>query len=250
MKGKVLGFSEADGTGAIAADDGSRHRFAREDWRGERAPTAGTTVDFESEGGAAREIYPVTGAAMAALSGINVDLGGLSGSAEGARIGALFTRSLAVPLALVVLLACFLPALSSPMESASLMSLGSIVAQLSMASEAQAMFGGGESSGLGAIEPLLALRFLAPLCALWLIWAAWVGKAEKLPLVATGAAALLAALLVFMLKAAAVSMVPDMAREAISAAISFGLGVWLLVFAGGALIAAGLGKLRNPLAKG
>jgi hypothetical protein len=31
--------------------------------------------------------------------------------------------------------------------------------------------------------------------------------------------------------------------------ISLGIGTWLLLLAGAALIAAGLGKLRNPLAK-
>lgn len=247
MKGKVLGFSETDGTGAIAADDGSRHRFTRDEWRGDRTPAAGMTVDFESEGGAAKDIYPVSGAAMAALSGINVDLGGLSGSAEGAKIGALFTRSLAVPLALVVLLACFMPALSTPMQSASLLGIDAITAQLNMVAQAQAAFGGGDG-GSGGADTLIMLRYLAPITALWLIWAAWAGKPERLPMLVTGAAALLAALVVVGLKSAIVGMAPAMARDAIAATIGLGAGVWLMVIAGVALIAAGLGKLRNPLA--
>src|SRR3546814_10463030 len=95
MKGKILGYSEADGSGAISADDGSRHRFTRADWRGDKPPATGMVVDFESSEGAAKEIYPVGGAALAALGNINVDLSGLSGSAGGARATELFTKSLA-----------------------------------------------------------------------------------------------------------------------------------------------------------
>lgn len=249
MKGKVLGFSETDGTGAIAADDGTRHRFSRDDWRGERSPTAGMTVDFESEGGAAKDIYPMAGAAMAALSGINVDLGGLSSSADGAKIGALFTRSLAVPLALVVLVACFMPGMSTPMQTVSVLGIDAVAAQLNMVAQAQAAFGG-EPTGSGGGETLLILRYLAPVAALWLIWAAWAGKSERLPMLATGAAAILAALVVVGLKSAIVGMAPAMARDALAATISLGMGVWLLFLAGGALIAAAMGKLRNPLSKG
>jgi hypothetical protein len=248
MKGKILGFSEAEGTGAIAAEDGTRHKFTRADWRGDKTPATGMTVDFESEGGAAKEIYPVGGAALAALGNINVDLSGLSVSPEGAKLAALFTRSLAVPLALVVLLACFMNVLTSPAQSATLFGLGQTLDQLSMVSAAGRMMGA-DSSGLGTMQTLMFLRFAAPLAALWLIWAAWAGKPEKLPMMAAGAAAILAALLVAGLKMAIVSMAPDFMREQISSGISLGLGVWMLLLAGGALIAAGLGMIRNPLAK-
>ena len=56
MKGKILGYSEADGSGAISAEDGSRHRFTRADWRGDKPPATGMVVDFESEGGAVRRV--------------------------------------------------------------------------------------------------------------------------------------------------------------------------------------------------
>lgn len=249
MKGKILGFNQAEGSGAIAAEDGSRHRFLTEDWRGDKPPAAGMTVDFESSDGAAKDIYPVAGAALAALGNINVDLSGLSASPEGARVTALFTRSLAVPLALVVLLACFMTVLSSPAQSATLLGLGQTLDQLSMASAAGEMMGA-DSSGLGTMQALMVLRFAAPLAALWLIWTAWTGKGEKLATLATGAAAILAALLVTMLKSAILSVLPEIVREQASAGISLGLGVWLLLLAGAALIAAGLGMIRNPLAKG
>lgn len=250
MKGKILGYSEADGSGAISAEDGSRHRFTRADWRGDKPPAAGVAVDFESEGGAAREIYPVGGAALAALGNINVDLSGLSGSAGGARATELFTKSLAVPLALVILLACFLNALGSPMKSVSLIGLGDAVAELEGAARMASMMGGGGDSGLGGLSALLILRFIAPLAALWLCWAAWAGKPERLPMLVTGAAAIIAALLVFLVKSAILSAVPEMARDMMASQIHIGLGVWLLLLAGAGLIAAGFGLIRNPLARG
>jgi hypothetical protein len=246
MKGKILGFNQSEGSGAITAEDGSRHRFLTEDWRGEKPPAAGMAVDFESESGTARDIYPVGGVA---LDSIKVDLSDITASPEGTRVVALFTSSLATPLALGVLLACFMTALSSPVQSATLLGLGQIVDQLSMASAAGGMMGA-DTSGMGTMEALLFLRFAAPLAALWLISAAWRGKSEKLPMLAAGAAAILAALLVVGLRSAILSMAPDFLREQLAAGISLGFGVWLLFLLGGALIAAGLGKVRNPFAKG
>lgn len=248
MKGKILGFDKTAGSGAITAEDGTRHRFERIDWRGEKTPALGMTVDFESEGGAAREIYPVTGTALAALGAIGADLGGLAESEQGTRIASLFTSSLAVPLALVLLLACFLPALASPVQSATLIGLGNAMDDLGRVAAAQEMLGGGKS-GFDTVQTLLFLRFAAPFGALWLIWSAWSGRAERLPMLATGAASILAALLVIMLRSAILSMVPDFARERMASGIGLGIGTWLLFLTGAALIAAGLGKIRNPLAK-
>ncbi|WP_066529506.1 hypothetical protein [Erythrobacter sp. CCH5-A1] len=246
MKGKILGFNQSEGSGAITAEDGSRHRFLTEDWRGEKPPAAGMAVDFESESGTAKDIYPIGGVA---LDSIKVDLSGIAASPEGSRVVALFTHSLATPLALGVLLACFMTALSSPVQSATLLGLGQIVNQLSMASAAGGMMGA-DTSDMEAMQALLTLRFAAPLAALWLISVAWRGKSERLPLLATGAAAIIAALLVAGLRSAILSMAPDFLREQLAAGIGLGLGVWLLFLLGGALIAAGLGKIRNPLTKG
>lgn len=249
MKGKILGFDEATGKGAISADDGTRHKFDRADWRGgDKAPAPGLVVDFESENGGAREIYPVGGSAMTALGTIGADLGALTESEQGARIAALMTRSLAVPLALLVLLACFLSALTSPVQSATLIGLGNAMDDLGRVAAAQEMLGGGKS-GFDTVQTLLILRFAAPLTALWLIWAAWSGKSERLPMLVTGAASIVAALMVVMLRSAILSMVPDFVRDRMADGISLGIGTWLLLLAGAALIAAGLGKLRNPLAK-
>jgi hypothetical protein len=248
MKGKILGFNQAQGTGAISGEDGSRHSFALADWRGERPPAAGAAVDFESRDGQALEVYPV-GGALGGLGNLNVDFGGLSDSPQGARITAMFTRSLAAPLALVIVAACFMSAISSPMMSVSLMDLGKVMDGLNLAGAASSM-GSERGSGTGAIGAVLFLRFAAPIAAVGLIWTAWAKRPERLPMLVAGASAIGAALLVVGLKATALSMVPDFLRPQFSAAISLGSGVWLLLAAGGALIAAAMGKLRNPLAKG
>lgn len=243
MKGKILGYNETDGTGAISADDGTRFRFVRDDWRGDKPPAAGAVVDFEAADGAARDIYPVRGSAAASLP--NVDLGALAASPGAGRVRALFTESLATPLAVAVLLACFMAALTTPLVSFSLFGLGSLpgVSGPGMAAEARA-------SGLSTVQSLLALRYAAPVAALWVIWAAWMGKELRLPMLVAGGSAILAAVLVFMLKQAAVATAGEYAGIAVSAMIGIGIGTWLLLLAGGGLIAAGLGIIRNPLAKG
>ena len=242
MKGRVLGFSDADGTGAISADDGTRFRFVRDDWRGDRPPAAGMAVDFEAADGAAKDIYPVRGSAAASLP--NVDLGALATSPGASRVGALFTESLATPLAVVVLLACFMAALTTPLISFSLFGLGSLpgVNGPGMAAEARA-------SGFTTVQTLLVLRYAAPVAALWVIWAAWAGKDTRLPMLVTGGSAIFAAVLVFALKQAAVAAAGEFVGAAVGAMIGIGIGTWLLLLAGAGLVAAGLGIIRNPLAK-
>ncbi len=69
MRGKVLSYSDLDGTGLISGDDGERYAFTRGDLGGGvRSVVPGTDVDFEVEDGAARNIY-VTTPAYGGLSG-------------------------------------------------------------------------------------------------------------------------------------------------------------------------------------
>ncbi|MBX3481830.1 MAG: NINE protein [Caulobacter sp.] len=61
MRGKVLSFSDIDGSGLISGDDGHRYPFSRDDLAGAtRSIVAGTEVDFEVVEGAARSIYVTT----------------------------------------------------------------------------------------------------------------------------------------------------------------------------------------------
>jgi cold shock CspA family protein len=59
MKGKVLGFDPATGTGAINGDDGKRYRFTAADNKGQAPLKANDTVDFEAANDVAKEIYAV-----------------------------------------------------------------------------------------------------------------------------------------------------------------------------------------------
>jgi hypothetical protein len=70
MRGTVLGFDAAAGTGAINDLSGGRLRFRREEWRSPGEPVPGRLVDFEVVEGEATEIFVVPG------SGGALDFGG------------------------------------------------------------------------------------------------------------------------------------------------------------------------------
>mgnify|MGYP000688663386 CR=1 FL=1 len=69
MKGKVLGFDAAAGTGAINGENGQRYNFTAGEFKSPTPAKAGDNVDFEADGANAKNIY-VTAGAMP-----NVDLG-------------------------------------------------------------------------------------------------------------------------------------------------------------------------------
>ncbi len=113
MKGKILGVAAGELTGAITGDDGKRYRYVIADWRGERPASVGAGVDFEVEGGAARDVYPAVGA-FAGVGAGAASVEALARSSGGEKVIGLFKGTLALPLAILVLVAFFLPALSSP----------------------------------------------------------------------------------------------------------------------------------------
>jgi TM2 domain-containing membrane protein YozV len=57
MKGKILDFSIRDNTGIITGDDGSRYTFTGSEWKSERNPVRGMSVDFVNEGSNAKSVY-------------------------------------------------------------------------------------------------------------------------------------------------------------------------------------------------
>jgi hypothetical protein len=127
MKGKILGFTPSSGSGAIAAEDGRRFTFEASQWRSDKPIAAGTEVDFAPSGDAATEIYPI------AASFAAPDLSALASSDVAQKLRGLAMTTLAFPLALLLLIATFMPALSTPLRSFSLWSLGG-VAQMAEAS--------------------------------------------------------------------------------------------------------------------
>lgn len=121
MRGKILGHDAAAGSGAIAAENGERFSFVSAQWRSDRPIAPGTSVDFAPVAGVATEIYPVGGVGLAAP-----DLAGLAASPGGQKLRVLATSTLAFPLAVLLLLATFLPALTSPVQGVSLWGIGSL----------------------------------------------------------------------------------------------------------------------------
>lgn len=61
MRGTILGYDAAAGTGAINDLTGGRVRFRREAWRSPGEPVAGRLVDYEIADGEAIEIFTVPG---------------------------------------------------------------------------------------------------------------------------------------------------------------------------------------------
>lgn len=237
MKGRVLGFSAETGTGVINGEDGRRYAFTTADWQAGRPVDAGIRVDFEAEGATARGIYADAGAG-------GVDVAALAASPAIGKARALLTGTIAAPIAIVVLLACVLPALTMPQKSVSLFDLPSI---LSLANPFGALDGDGGGGGPSAgFKLFLMLRFAAPLLALALLWQAWRGASLRLVTLATGAAAIVAFLLVLLVKTGLTSASGPFGA-ALGQVIGTGIGAWLLLLSGIGLILAGLGKIGKPL---
>jgi len=304
MKGRILGTATIDAAGAITGEDGNRYRYQLADWRGERAASPGVSVDFEVEAGEAKEVYPAVGAGV--LGGAPMpSVEQLSSSPVMAKIKSLFTNTLAFPLAMVVLIAFFLPAMSSPVKSVSQWGLGGVLgsAELSMLDTERAdrrlgqieeqltrykqqMARSGRDSADGsygfgsvgeriadleeqraeirqvkgkvgflkAVQAALLLRFAALAGAIWLLWVCWSGRSVSMPSLVAGAAAVVAGGLPFLFKSALIGVAGGgLAGEAVAAGmdamIKIGIGPWLLAAAGIGLIVAGLGLVRNPLAR-
>ncbi len=75
MKGKVLAYDPATGTGVITGDDGNRYKFSVSDNRSPAAPRAGDEVDYVADAESAKEIFVVAPAAPAAPPpGASIDM--------------------------------------------------------------------------------------------------------------------------------------------------------------------------------
>ncbi len=62
MKGQILDFSVQENSGIISGTDDLRYHFDGSDWKGERPPSRGMTVDFEANGDHAKNVYLALGA--------------------------------------------------------------------------------------------------------------------------------------------------------------------------------------------
>ncbi|MEG8038932.1 TM2 domain-containing protein [Sphingomonas sp. LR60] len=62
MRGQVLGVDTRSGHGLVAGDDGQRYTFLPEDWAQRGEPAIGQSVDFETSGSRALNIFPLAAA--------------------------------------------------------------------------------------------------------------------------------------------------------------------------------------------
>lgn len=82
MRGEILSYDSAAGTGLISGDDGARYDFAASALQSPAVPAAGVRVDFVPEGGQATQILILAGGP----STVGV-AGGLSASTDTAVAG-------------------------------------------------------------------------------------------------------------------------------------------------------------------
>jgi hypothetical protein len=141
MKGKVLGFDAASGTGAISGENGQRYNFTAAEFKSPTPAKPNDNVDFEVDGSNAKNIY-VTAGAMP-----NVDLGALTSNATVANIMA---KPYVIWAAVII--------------------LGSLVAGYFGTLEALSNMSGPFGSGLGISAIFIALLFAIPVIAAVLIF--------------------------------------------------------------------------------
>ena len=141
MKGKILGFDAASGTGAISGEGGQRYTFTAADFKSPAPGKTGDNVDFEADGATAKNIY-MTAAAMP-----NVDLAALTSNPTVANI-------LAKPYVIW----------------AAVIILGSLIAGYFNTLGAFGDMNGPFGSGLGLSAVFIALLFAIPVVAAVLIF--------------------------------------------------------------------------------
>lgn len=136
MKGKILGFDAASGTGAINGENGQRYNFTAADFKSPAPAKANDNVDFEADGANAKNIY-VTAAAMP-----NVDLGAL---AANPTVAGILAKPYVIWAAVII--------------------LGSLIAGYIGAPAALQDMSGPFGSGLGLTAVFIALLFAIPVVA-------------------------------------------------------------------------------------
>lgn len=168
MNGTILDCDASDG-GVLRGADGRRYAFAAAEWKSATPPAAGIAVDFEPDGESARDLYAliVPAPPRAAVAEPGALLGGRPG----------------LPLAVLILVACFLPFLTLGPLSANLFNLvgvassaGPLMPRLNM------------ETGLWLLHGL----YIVPLLALVLIVQEWRGRAGPWLRIGTGLVGLLA----------------------------------------------------------
>jgi hypothetical protein len=161
MKGKVLGFDPASGTGAISGDDGKRYKFTAADNKSPAPLKANDTVDFEAADDAAREIYAVK-------TGFSIPAGLGASTGDPTAPGAPMAGNEYVQMILAKPYVLW----------AAVIILGSLIAGYIGALDALGKMSGPFGSGLGISAIFIALLFAIPVVAAVLIFFEFTSHAK------------------------------------------------------------------------
>lgn len=164
--GTILKFDPADG-GLLRGEDGRRYAFDAAEWQGDAPPAAGTRVDFEPDGDRARGLC-----ALAAPIG------------SAAAPPAFLADRPGLPIALLILVACFLPFLTLGPFSANLFNVVSVAASLGRHAPVNVSM----ETGLWLFHGL----YIIPVLALALLLLEWRGLAGRWARIGVGLIALVA----------------------------------------------------------
>jgi hypothetical protein len=166
MNGTILAYDAREG-GMLRGADGRRYAFAAAEWKSKTPPAAGIAVDFEPDGETARGLYALAAPAPPPAAGPD----GFLASRPG------------LPLALLILIACFLPFLSLGPFSANMFNLVEVASRAGRYAPNVNM-----ETGLWLFHGL----YVVPLLALFLLFQEWRGRAGPWLRIGTGIVGLVA----------------------------------------------------------
>lgn len=167
MNGTVLDYDAREG-GVLRGADGRRYAFAAAEWKSGTSPAAGIAVDFEPDGERARALYALPTSYPPGAGDVP---------------GAFFAGRPGLPLAVLILLACFLPFLSLGPFSANLFNIVGVASTAGRYAPYMNM-----ETGLWLFHGL----YVVPLLALILILQEWRGRAAAWLRIGTGLVGLVA----------------------------------------------------------
>jgi hypothetical protein len=192
MKGKVLGFDAASGTGAISGEGGQRYNFTAAEFKSGAPAKPGDNVDFEVDGANAKNIYVTTASA-------SVDL---SAMASNPTVAGILAKPNVIWAAIVI--------------------LGSLIAGYLSTLGALGQMSGPFGTGIGISAIFIALLFFIPVVAGVLIFFELTNNAMTAQFRLITAAVAIGGPIVLPFLAGIVA--PQMYQQAASMAAAFGAG--------------------------
>ena len=193
MKGKVLGFDAASGTGAISGENGQRYNFTAAEFKSPTPAKPNDNVDFEVDGANAKNIYVTSGA------GASVDL---SAMASNPTVAGILAKPNVIWAAIVI--------------------LGSLIAGYLSTLGALGQMSGAFGTGIGISAIFIALLFFIPVVAAVLIFFELTNHAMTAQFRLITAVVAIGGPIVLPFLAGIVA--PQMYQQAASMAAAFGAG--------------------------